>query len=47
MCLSLFQWANFYIKKSSIKLHVQLDLRSAIPEFIQITTTAIHKVNTQ
>lgn len=45
MCLSLFQWANFRSTKAGIKLHVQLDLRSAIPEFIQITTAAIHEVN--
>lgn len=45
MCLSLFQWANFRSTKAGIKLHVQLDLRSAIPEFIQITPAAIHEVN--
>ncbi|CAN5786928.1 IS4 family transposase [soil metagenome] len=45
MCLSLFQWANFRSTKAGIKLRVQLDLRSAIPEFIQITTAAIHEVN--
>ena len=45
MCLSLFQWANFRSTKAGIKLHVQLDLRSAIPEFIQITTAAVHEVN--
>ena len=45
MCLTLFQWANFRSTKAGIKLHVQLDLRSAIPEFIQITPAAIHEVN--
>ena len=45
MCLSLFQWANFRSTKAGIKLHVQLDLRSVIPEFIQITPAAIHEVN--
>lgn len=45
MCLSLFQWANFRTTKAGIKLHVQLDLRSAIPEFIQITTASVHEVN--
>jgi hypothetical protein len=45
MCLSLFQWANFRSTKAGIKLHVQLDLRSAIPEFIQITPAVIHEVN--
>lgn len=45
MCLSLFQWANFRSTKAGIKLHVQLDLRSAIPEIIHITPAAIHEVN--
>ena len=45
MCLSLFQWANFRSTKAGIKLHVQLDPRSAIPEFIHITPAAIHEVN--
>lgn len=45
MCLSLFHWANFRSTKAGIKLHIQLDLRSAIPEFIQITPAAIHEVN--
>lgn len=45
LCLSLFQWANFRSTKAGVKLHVQLDLRSAIPEFIQITTASIHEVN--
>lgn len=45
MCLSLFQWANFRSTKAGIKLHVQLDLRSAIPEFIQITPAVVHEVN--
>ena len=45
MPFSFFQWANFRSTKAGIKLHVQLDLRSAIPEFIQITPAAIHEVN--
>lgn len=45
MCLSLFQCANFRLTKAAIKLHVQLDLRSAIPEFIHITPAAIHEIN--
>ena len=45
MSLSLFQWANFRTTKVGIKLHIQLDLRSAIQEVIQITPTAIHEVN--
>ena len=37
--------SKFRSTKAVIKLHVQLDLRSAIPEFIQITPAAIHEVN--
>ncbi len=45
MCLSLFNWANFRSTKAGIKLHVQLDLKTAIPEFIEVTPAAIHEVN--
>jgi hypothetical protein len=45
MCLSIFNWANFRSTKAGIKLHVQLDLKTAIPEFIEVTPAAIHEVN--
>jgi len=45
MCLSLFNWANFRSTKAGIKLHVQLDLKTAIPEFIEVTPAAVHEVN--
>jgi hypothetical protein len=45
MCLSLFNWANFRSTKAGIKLHVQLDLKTAIPEFIEVTPAVIHEVN--
>ena len=45
MCLSIFNWANFRSTKAGIKLHVQLDLKTDIPEFIEITPAAIHEVN--
>lgn len=45
LCLSLFDWANFKSTKAGIKLHVQLDLKTAIPEFIEVTPAAIHEVN--
>ena len=45
MCLSIFNWANFRSTKAGIKLHVQLDLKTAIPEFIEITPAAVHEVN--
>ncbi len=40
-----FSGLIFRSTKAGVKLHVQLDLRSAIPEFIQITPAAIHEVN--
>ena len=45
MCLSAFTWAKFRTTKGGIKVHVQLDLKTAIPEFIHITTASIHEVN--
>lgn len=45
LCLSLFDWANFRSTKAGIKLHVQLNLKTAIPEFIEVTPAAIHEVN--
>ena len=37
LCLSVFPWANFRTTKAGIKLHTQLDLRGAIPAYIDIT----------
>lgn len=45
VCLSAFSWAKFRKTKGGIKVHVQLDLKTAIPEFIQITSASIHEVN--
>jgi hypothetical protein len=45
VCLSAFSWAKFRTTKGGIKVHVQLDLKTAIPEFIQITTASIHEIN--
>lgn len=45
LCLSTFFWATFRGAKAGIKLHTQLDLRTAIPEFIQITPASVHEVN--
>lgn len=38
LCLSLFPWAHFQRTKGAIKLHVALNLRGAIPEFIHVST---------
>jgi len=45
MCLSAFWWAKFRTTKGGIKVHTQLDLKTAIPEFVHITTAAVHEVN--
>jgi hypothetical protein len=45
MCLSAFWWAKFRTTKGGIKVHTQLDLKTAIPEFVHITPAAIHEVN--
>jgi len=45
LCLSTFYWATFRSTKGGIKLHTQLDLKTAIPEFILFSTASIHDVN--
>ena len=45
LCLSLFPWAKFRVRKAAVKLHTLLDLRGNIPSFIQITEGKIHDVN--
>lgn len=45
LCLSLFPWARFRKTKAAIKLHTLLDVKSAIPSFIEITDGKVHDVN--
>lgn len=45
LCLSTFYWATFRSAKGGIKLHTQLDLKTAIPEFILFSTASVHDVN--
>ena len=45
LCLSLFPWARFRKSKGAIKLHTLIDLRGAIPTFIEITDGKVHDVN--
>lgn len=45
LCLSVFSWAKFRATKGAIKLHTQLNVKTAIPEFIHITTGKVHEVN--
>lgn len=44
LCLSLFPWARFRKTKGAIKLHTLLDLRGAIPVFIEVTEGKTHDV---
>jgi hypothetical protein len=45
LCLSTFYWATFRSTKGGIKLHTQLDLKTAIPEFILFSNASLHDVN--
>jgi len=45
LCLSTFFWAAFRSTKAGIKLHTQLDLKTAIPEFIFFSNASVHDVN--
>jgi hypothetical protein len=44
LCLSLFAWAPFRTTKAAIKLHTLLDLRGAIPTFLDISHGKLHDV---
>ena len=45
LCLNLFPWAHFRKFKGAVKLHTQIDLRGAIPTFLEITPGIVHDVN--
>ena len=45
LCLSTFYWATFRSTKGGIKLHTQIDLKTAIPEFISFSNASVHEVN--
>ena len=45
LCLSTYYWATFRTTKAGIKLHTQIDLRTAIPEFILFSNASVHDVN--
>lgn len=45
VCLSAFSWAQFETTKGAVKVHVQLDLKTATPEVIQITPASDHEAN--
>ncbi len=43
--LSAFYWAKYKRTRGGVKVHTQLDLKTSIPEFIQITAGAVHELN--
>lgn len=44
LCLNLFPWAKFRTAKGAIKLHTSFDVRSQIPDLIEITDGKIGDV---
>ncbi|WP_336518626.1 IS4 family transposase, partial [Pollutibacter soli] len=43
--LSAFYWAKYKHTRGGVKVHTQLDLKTSIPEFIEITSGSIHEIN--
>ena len=44
LCLSLFDWAKFRKAKGAIKLHTSFDIRSQIPDLVDLTTGKVSDV---
>lgn len=44
LCLSLFDWATFRTTKGAIRIHTSLDVRSQIPDVLDMTTGSVHDV---
>jgi transposase len=42
LCLSVFPWARFRQEKGAIKLHTSLDVRSQIPDLVELTDGKVH-----
>jgi len=45
LCLSLFPWASFRKTKGAIKLHVGMNHKGNLPEFVTVTEGSQHEVN--
>lgn len=45
LCLSVFWWAKFRKHKAAVKMHTQLDVKTGIPTFIQISDGSVADVN--
>jgi len=44
LCLSLFDWAKFRTTKGAIKLHTSFDVRSQIPDLVDLSTGKVADV---
>ena len=45
LCFSLFPWATFRKAKSGIKLHVAMNHKGNLPQFVTVTDAKQHEVN--
>ena len=45
LCLSVFPWASFRKAKGGIKLHVTMNHKGNLPEFVTVTEARVHEVN--
>jgi len=45
LCLSLFPWAEFRKTKGAVKLHVGMNHKGNLPEFVALTNGKRHEVN--
>ena len=43
--LSAFYWAKYKHNRGGVKVHTQLDLKTSIPEFIEITSGFVHELS--
>jgi hypothetical protein len=43
--LSAFYWAKYKHTRGGVKVHAQLDLKTSIPEFIEVTPGSVHELN--
>lgn len=44
LCLSLFSWAQFRTTKGAIKLHTSFNVRSQIPDCVELTDGKVHDI---
>src|SRR3989344_2744529 len=44
VCLELFDWAKFRTRKGALRLHMDLDIRSQIPDLLDLTDGKTHEV---